>query len=491
MSAGKASLAENSYQVKQLLDTANFSPEMRLPVQLIYDSQREKSGLFGYAWYSPQLESAAYYDKDGVLWTTPWGEKIKFFPKKDSKRKDEIKIELWEEAKKGFGFYSPHADWEADCGRNYRLSSVTAPSGRILQFAYYQKRLTGISQDGVEFVQLSYSDGQKVSAITINGVEHQLKYKGIKLYILPKTEQGKLLTPTRPALESIRRADLTPVVFGYDRCGLLNSVKQGMFEDKMLLEHQSVQQKISQIAALRNRKLKYSGPIHGRIASDNLYKYTYNGNVVTLTDKLNRQAVYNYDSNSGIFTITDFSGKRNTIYYFMRFDVAYMGKVRKIVDARGRDVANYRYDKLSGNIVRVRDMAGNDINYEYDEDDDLYLITRRSAEQENPEPVVEFARDSFGQPLEISKLNAEGKAIQTTKLEYDDYRQVIKIDNGQTTNTITYNDYGYPVAVENTFGQTVERKLDKYNRMISSTDFYGVKTFYTYTPNGLVSKIER
>ena len=30
-----------------------------------------------------------------------------------------------------------------------------------------------------------------------------------------------------------------------------------------------------------------------------------------------------------------------------------------------------------------------------------------------------------------------------------------------------------------------------YNRMISSTDFYGVKTYYTYTPAGLISRIER
>ena len=83
MSAGKASLAENAYSISRTLDTANFSPELKLPVQLIYNSSVEKSGLFGFAWCSPQLESTAYYDKDGVLWVTPWGEKIKFFSKKE------------------------------------------------------------------------------------------------------------------------------------------------------------------------------------------------------------------------------------------------------------------------------------------------------------------------------------------------------------------------------------------------------------------------
>ena len=29
--------------------------------------RRKKSGLFGYGWFSPQLEFTAYYDKDGVV----------------------------------------------------------------------------------------------------------------------------------------------------------------------------------------------------------------------------------------------------------------------------------------------------------------------------------------------------------------------------------------------------------------------------------------
>ena len=51
----------------------NFSPELKLPIQIIYKSTNEKSSLGGFAWYSPQLESTAYYDKDDVLWSTPWG----------------------------------------------------------------------------------------------------------------------------------------------------------------------------------------------------------------------------------------------------------------------------------------------------------------------------------------------------------------------------------------------------------------------------------
>ena len=67
LSAGKAMLTEDGFLVPHLLGTANFSPELRFPIQLIYRSTSEKTGLFGFGWSSPQLESTAYYDRDGVL----------------------------------------------------------------------------------------------------------------------------------------------------------------------------------------------------------------------------------------------------------------------------------------------------------------------------------------------------------------------------------------------------------------------------------------
>jgi ABC-2 type transport system ATP-binding protein len=54
---------------------------------------------------------------------TPWGEKIKFYPKKEKTPKDAIKIELYEQAKKGRGFYAPYSEWEADTAkRDYAQS---------------------------------------------------------------------------------------------------------------------------------------------------------------------------------------------------------------------------------------------------------------------------------------------------------------------------------------------------------------------------------
>lgn len=518
MTAGKASLAENAFIVPRLLDTANFSPELRLPIQLIYDSSVEKTGAFGFAWRSPQLESTASFDKDGVLWVTPWGEKIKFFPKKEESSKDEIKLELYEQAKKGRGFYSPYSEWEADTSksdyrksgdwiftgkkdkkgwsfvyRDFKLKRITAPSGAGVDFAYQGGKLASVSQERTSFVELIYS-GNVVSSLKINGVEFKLEYCPTSLRILPKTEKGLIISADRTCLVSVKRGDLSPIVFSYDDYGFLSRITQGDYIDTLTVEHQTLSERRTELQAKNDRKVKYSGPINGRIVADNQFKYIYptlKPGSVTLENRVGQRAGYHYDIQTGIFKIREFSGRSYTVYYFMRYDVAYLGKVRKIVDAQERDVISYRYDKLSGNVIRIRDIAGNDINFEYDPNGRVSLITRRGADQEKPEPVRSFQYDSHDNLTAVSLLDASGKPVQTTSMNYTRQNRLSGISNGQSQDNIENNNFGYPVSVTNVFGQTVRRELDRFNRMTGSTDIYGVKTIYSYTPAGLISGIER
>ena len=519
MSAGKASLTENAYIVSRLLDTANFSPELRLPVQLVYKSSEEKTGLFGFAWRSPQLESMAYYDKDGVLWVTPWGEKIKFFPKREKTPKDAIRIELYEEAKKGRGFYAPYSDWEADSAipgsvrsgdwvfsgkrdrkgwtfvySDCRLKTITAPSGRSVEFIYNKDgRLISVSQDGRAFIELKYSENT-VSSLKINGIDYALAYRSAKLRILPKTEKGKIISASRPALSSIRKGDLDPVEFTYDSYGFLNGITQGDYADKLVVQHQTPEERRAELEAKKDSGIRYEGSVNGRIVSDSQFKYVYPSlkpGAVSLVDQLDRKADYALNIQTGIFRITEFSGRSYTVYYFMRHDAAYLGKVRKIVDGRGRDMVSFYYDRLSGSLIRARDMAGNDINFEYGRNGSVSRITRRAAGQHAPEPVRSFTYDHNGNLTAVSTLDAEGKAVVTTSFEYARNRQVSGVSDGQSSSRIVCNRYGYPVSVTNVFGQTVTRTLDKFNRTVAGTDFHSVGTSYAYTPAGLISRIER
>ena len=111
---GKALLTETGFVVKRELGVANLAPEMRMPVELVYRSANEKSGAFGFAWRCPQLESSVKWSKDSLLWTTPWGEELRFYPKRAKTPKDAIALEPIEAAKKGRGLFSPYADWETD-----------------------------------------------------------------------------------------------------------------------------------------------------------------------------------------------------------------------------------------------------------------------------------------------------------------------------------------------------------------------------------------
>ena len=45
--AGRASLTERGFVETRALGTANFAPELKLPVELVYRSASEASGLFG------------------------------------------------------------------------------------------------------------------------------------------------------------------------------------------------------------------------------------------------------------------------------------------------------------------------------------------------------------------------------------------------------------------------------------------------------------
>ena len=231
--AGRASLVEVGYVESRSLGVARLSPELTMPIELVYESYSEKTGAFGFAWRSPQLESSAAWDKDGMLWTSPWGEKVKFFPKSEKTPKDAVKIEVVEEAKKGRGYFAPYSGWEADVlsgkpetGGNWvvrgrkslvgwefayssgRLAKITAPSGRSADFSYdADGRLVSVSHGGTAFVSVSY-DGSLAKSVTVAGVTTALAYESRKLEILPRTKDGKVAHPVRPQLVSMKRGSL-------------------------------------------------------------------------------------------------------------------------------------------------------------------------------------------------------------------------------------------------------------------------------------------
>jgi len=491
--AGRASLTESGYVESRSFGVARLSPELAMPIELVYESSSEKTGAFGFAWRSPQLESSAAWDKDGMLWTSPWGEKVKFFPKNGKAPKDAVKIEVVEDAKKGRGYYAPYSEWEADVssgkpesdgnwivrGRKSlvgwefayssgKLAKITAPTGRSADFSYdADGRLVAVSHNGTAFVSLVY-DGALAKSVMVGGVATTLAYEQRKLEILPRTKDGKVAHPVRPQLVSLKRGSLDAVNFGYDG-NYLASIAQGAMREDIAFE------KAGRTA---------------RIVSDRDFSYSYRKGV-SLRDRTGRTASYRYDAKNGVFSVYDFTGRKATIYYFMRYDVAYLGKVRKIVDGEGKDLVSYRYDAKSGNVTRVRDRFGNDRDFSYDAEGRLARATRRAHGERTVEPVASFAYGKGREPVAVSLLAADGTPAVTTRLSRDKAGNVTSVDNGRGKAEVSYNRSGFPVSVRDPLGNVTKICYNGFNMPVSTTDANGIVTKYTCSDFGSVTRIER
>ena len=515
--AGRASLTESGFVEMRSLGTASFAPELRLPVELVYRSASEETGMFGRGWSSPQLESTVKWDKDGLLWTAPWGERMKFFPKKQKTPKDAVKIAPIEAAKKGRGLFAPYADWEADTfasahaaakdftinGKNDlkgwsfaytagNLARIATPNGTVVDFERGKGgKLSAVSSCGVRFIELDYIDGL-VSEMRINGVSVAFSYVGGKIDVLPKTLDGKVAVAAVDFLASVRVASLETEKFTYVK-GYLASASHGGRIEKFAVQTETLAERRQNLKSAEPKsKVSHTGKIAGRLVSDANLTYSYPSKTsVRLVNAEKSVATHSCDAKNGIYRVSDFSGRTTTTYYFMRYDAAYLGKVRKIVDGRGRDIAAFRYDKSTGRPVRVTDRLGNNRYLEYDEKGRCTKLTRRADWSLVQEPVRSFGYDRQGRVVSVSELDADGRPVRTASMSYDGAGRTTKISDGRRTARIAYSANGFPAEVRDDFGVAAMFTYDRYNRLVSSTDACGVSTVRTYADHGGIAKIER
>ncbi len=518
MLAGRAALAGEGFYDIRTVGVANFSPELRFPVQLVYRSASDRTGLAGFAWSLPQLESRVAWDKDGMLWTAPWGEEIKFFEKQKQKPgKDALDVPFLDAENAGRGFYAPYSEWEAVpaggdpakskdwtvSGRRgkkgwrfvYRggaISRIAAPSGGEVAFERAPDgRLLRAVQLGTAMVELAYAPDGSLDALVASGVTNRFSFAAAPLAILPRTDAGSVVAATRPRLVSVRTGDLDPVEFSYEG-NFLSGVRRGPFSESLRVEGAAQTRSFAERLARGESGFRPPPGLNaGRLLSDGSLSYGYDGGALRVADAAGRAATYAFDRKNGVLSLTDEGGRKTTVYYFMRYDVAYMGRVRKIVDAKGRDRAGYRYDPQTGALVRFRDFLGNDHEFEYDAAGNLVRTFRRAADSDKREPLVAYGRDTAGNPVSVSRLDAAGNAVATATARFDPAGRPLALSAGGGRVSIAYNAFGYPVSVRNGFDQTFTAAYDRYNRLVSATDDNGVVTTCELTPAGLVRRLER
>jgi len=161
-------------------------------------------------------------------------------------------------------------------------------------------------------------------------------------------------------------------------------------------------------------------------------------------------------------------------------------------DAQDRVIINYRYDKKLGKPIRVRDMADNETYYQYDRNGNMIKVSRSPGfDGENRQYLMRIGYNGSGNPVKFSRLNAEGKISKSTRISYNNKHEITRVSNGQTNMTISYNNFGLPTQVTDTFLNSTSYRYDKYNRLSAMTAPNRVRTHYKYTPEGLFADISR
>ena len=515
LTAGNVDLVTRGYTLRFSPGTANFSPELSLPVEVIYSSVSDRSGVFGYRWYSPQLESRVIPGREGARWQTPWGETISFMRK--GKPGDNLPV-LFKEQMEGSGWFSPYADWAASgkdgdwditgvddyagwrfVYRASRLYLISAPTGRRLEFRYSGEQLTSVVQNGAAFIRLSYKRGL-VEKISINGVDTVFDYRQTNHLRLPEKTDQESLSEQFVSLRRIATGNLVPQEISYNEDGYLCGLVRGERSQTLVIERETIKERIDWLTRIevareegKNTRNILPAKSTGRLLRDSDFSYAYTGSAgVEVTNAEKQTARYEYNDETGVLSLTSFAGLRQQIYYFRRYDVAYNGKLRQVTDARGRVVVDYRYDKSTGRVVRTRMMDGREMHYDYNKAGKIELVSRIEENPQNPKrPLVGIAYDKAGNPQRLSMLDSKGQAVLSTEIKYNRSRAPEEIRTAEGTTQISYNRFGLPEKITDIFGRVTRREYDRYNRLSATVDYLGLRTEVAYNANGQLEGISR
>ena len=509
MLCGKASLLNDGFFLLRTLGTANFSPELRLPIQLVYDSmKKEENGLFGYGWRCPQLESSLYATDTVLFWNTPWGEQVAIY-RTHGPRGEKLEIQ------------SPYSDWRLESGsiweegclrgnwkicgseryrgwvfeyRDGRLAIVQTDVGMELNFNYFADGAVSVSQNGRAFVILGAVD-ESAQTLNVNGVEHRFDYEKGMVQKTPRFPEESASTIQARLLQSIRTANLLPETFSYGDDGVLSETCRGDLVEHFVTERQSPEEYRAQLEVKREGK-QYSGPVTGRLLEDGEYRYVYSnedGRTVTLLRKDDgATATISLDLAMGYLKTVSFSGCTRISYYTMNPTSACLGMLRKVTDGKGRVLVSFRRDAKSARLLEVIDQFGNTTVFAYDVFGTLASVAQKNAGADEAKILELFRTDRRGHALEIVRLDGNGRESDfRTEISYDAHERPSKFYDGQKTCVFSYNIFGYPVSVRDAFGKETLCEYDAWNRPVKIIEANGVTTDISYNAFGAVSEVRR
>ena len=242
--------------------------------------------------------------------------------------------------------------------------------------------------------------------------------------------------------------------------------------------------------------------LHTAVSNVYTEKYNFtiqnsNRKLVTVTDGLGIQSLFEYDSYGNLVKVTDGNGKVSQRNYT---------RAGRVLSEQNTHGGWYEYGYTDGSLSSTREQGGAAIRAEYYPDGSLKSETDR------------YGKTTYYHYDSRSRVVSVQSEAQKIWYEYDDFDRVVKTVVGNSADTaasVYYETYEYSSdgrsvtvseggkyktvyeldafgnVVKQIDGNTNERSYvyDIHNSLIAEYDGYGEKTSYEYNALGLVSRV--
>jgi YD repeat-containing protein len=463
------------------LGGVNASPEVSFPLQLVYQSTQDRSGLFGEHWYCPQLESSVVPRGLGsLLWTTPSGAMVEF--RADPRRP--------------MNFVTPNGEWRAKAvagralisnaeGWQYAydrgaLQTVVSPTGRAVDFVRTGTRLDRVqlrdssSAATQPLIAFQYAQGgRRVMLIDVDGKLAKFQYE--------KDKFQDRLTEFQPEFD-------TPIDFKYDPAsGFLSAVgvhrKSGFDVSNFRVEYIHAPHPEEDTAERKKDPASY------RLAEDrdSLYSYPGPGTIVLKSKTDGQTTTGSYLAARGVFS-TDNGHAAQTLIYYRAPGQPFDGKLRRVKEG-DRVVANYRYDRKTGLLSEILDESGVSTFFDYPPRQTgawapKPIRVRRGTRMSN-KVIAQYAYDTAGR-----MIAAEDESGKLTRITYTPRGEVASVsDSTGMSVRYGYDLMGRMISVDHN-GVVEKAAYDGQGRLVQRTASDGTITKFSYDAQGRLAGVQ-
>ncbi|NJL18608.1 MAG: RHS repeat protein, partial [Nitrospira sp.] len=186
---------------------------------------------------------------------------------------------------------------------------------------------------------------------------------------------------------------------------------------------------------------------------------------------------YGYDATGRLTSVkTDLTPQNTTDNQFYITGYTYDGSSYRIASVTQRDgssaavaMASFTYEQIgTTGVYRVKTVT--------DSSGTRPSTTRSPSRPRSPTPTVKTGSNVYDSRKRMTEIRmpapTAGDAASTTKFEYDDNDNVIKVTDAQNKATVyTYDSNGNRILERDVLGNTVTRTYDAQSRLLTETRY--------------------